>query len=87
MTRVPFFTQRRAEEQVTRYILREHASGRFLEEILLDREMQAAGAPPTTLARTCFLRQSRRSFPRWRRWRGQDGERDCESVGSCSKES
>ena len=36
MTRVPVFTQRRAEEQVTHYILREHASGRFLEEILVD---------------------------------------------------
>jgi hypothetical protein len=36
MTRVPLFPQRRDEEQVTRYILREHARGRFLEEILLD---------------------------------------------------
>ena len=36
MTRVPFVTQRRAEERVTRYIVREHASGRFLGEILLD---------------------------------------------------
>jgi hypothetical protein len=36
MTRVPVFARRRAEKQVTRYILREHASGRFLGEILLD---------------------------------------------------
>jgi hypothetical protein len=36
MTRVPLFARCLEEEQVTRYIFREHARGRFLEEILLD---------------------------------------------------
>jgi hypothetical protein len=36
MARVPVFAQRRGEEQATRYILREHASGRSLWEILSD---------------------------------------------------
>jgi hypothetical protein len=36
MARVPISSRRLEEEQVTRYILREHASGRSLEEILFD---------------------------------------------------